>query len=88
MITTANSVKKYLVTFFDEKEIKFEAWEIEMHGETHFIDTDFVIESILAAPPTEQTQIAATLRKIDFVNGNVNHFLKFLAESLVKNYYN
>ena len=29
-------------------------------------------------------QIANTLRKIDFANGNVNHFLKFLAEAYVK----
>jgi len=83
-----SSAKRYLERFFEEKEITFEAWEIELHGETHFIDTDFVIESIKEAPTQEQNQIADTLRKIDFVNGNVNHFLKFLAEALVKNYYN
>jgi hypothetical protein len=77
----------YLELFFEEKEIKFEAWEIEAHDEIHFIDTDFVIELIKGAPPQEQEQIANQLRKIDFVNGNVNHFLKFLAEAYVKNYY-
>jgi hypothetical protein len=79
---------KYLELFFEEKEINFEAWEIEAHGETHFIDTDFVIELIKEAPLQEQEQIVHQLRKIDFVNGNVNHFLKFLAEAYVKNYYN
>ena len=78
----------YLELFFEEKEIRYESWEIEAKDETHFIDTDYVIESIKAAPAQEQDQIANTLRKIDFANGNVNHFLKFLAEALVKNYYN
>ena len=80
------TTKKYLETFFDEKEIRFESWEIEHGGQTHFIDTEYVIEAIKIAPTHEQKQVADTLRKIDFANGNVNHFLKFLAEALVKNY--
>jgi len=78
---------KYLELFFEEKEIKFEAWEIEHNGQTHFIDTDFVIEAIQGAPEREKEQISNTLRKIDFANGNVNHFLKFLAEQLIKTQY-
>lgn len=78
---------KYLELFFEEKEIKFEAWEIEHNGNIHFIDNEYVIEAIKAAPAREQDQIANTLRKIDFANGNVNHFLKFLAEALIKTQY-
>jgi hypothetical protein len=79
--------EKYFELFFEEKEIGWESWEIEHNGETHFIDTDFVIELIKGAPAREQEQIANTLRKIDFANGNVNHFLKFLAEAYIKTNY-
>lgn len=77
----------YLELFFEEKEIKFEAWEINHNGMLHLIDTDVVIEAIKNAPAREQDQIANTLRKIDFVNGNVNHFLKFLAEQFIQTQY-
>jgi hypothetical protein len=79
--------QKYFELFFEEKEIRYELFEIEHNEEMHFIDTDFVIELIKKAPAREQDQIANTLRKIDFVNGNVNHFLKFLAEAYIKTQY-
>ena len=79
--------QKYFELFFEEKEINYEMYEIEHEGEMHLIDTDFVIECIKEAPAREQEQIANTLRKIDFANGNVNHFLKFLAEAFVKTQY-
>ncbi|MBT2728405.1 hypothetical protein J7E63_15860 [Bacillus sp. ISL-75] len=78
---------KYLELFFDEKEIQYEAFEIDHNGNIHLIDTDVVIEAIKNAPAREQDQVANTLRKIDFANGNVNHFLKFLAEQFVKTQY-
>jgi hypothetical protein len=81
---TKKAVDTYLERFFEEKEIRIEHWEIEVNGMTNFIDTEFVIELIFGAPDHEKEQIANTLRKIDFANGNVNHFLKFLAEAYVK----
>jgi hypothetical protein len=75
---------KYLSVFFEEKQLPYEMWEIEHNEEMHFIDTDFVITLIQEAPKREQEQIAAQLRKLDFVNANINHFLKYLAESYVK----
>lgn len=79
--------QKYFDLFFDEKQLPYELFEIEHQGQMHFIDTDFVIELIKGAPAAEQKQIRNTLVKIDFANGNVNHFLKFLAEAYVKNQY-
>lgn len=78
------AVEKYLERFFEEKEITIENWEIDHNGNTHFIDSEFVIELIMGSPIQEKDQIANILRKIDFVNGNVNHFLKHLAESYIK----
>ena len=79
--------QKYFELFFEEKEINYEMYEIEHEGEMHLIDTDFVIECIKEYWQGKQEQIANTLRKIDFANGNVNHFLKFLAEAFVKTQY-
>ena len=79
--------QKYLEVFFEEKEIKYESWDITHNDQFHIIDTDFVIELIKNASASEQDQISNTLRKIDFINGNINNFLKFLAEAFVKTQY-
>jgi hypothetical protein len=84
---TKTAEQKYFNNFFEEKQLPYEMFEIEHQGQAHLIDTDFVIELIKGAPQAEQKQIRNTLVKIDFVNGNVNHFLKFLAESFVKTQY-
>lgn len=78
---------KYLKAFFEEKEIQFEQWEIYHNDQLHLIDTDVVIEAIKNAPESEKIQVRNTLVRIDFANGNVNHFLKFLAEAFIKNRY-
>lgn len=79
--------KTYLQTFFEEKQIAFTAFEIkDKNHTTHFINTDVVIEFIMASPQHEQEQIASILRKIDFKNGSVLHFLKYLAHGLVLNF--
>lgn len=78
------AVDTYLERFFEEKDLRIENWEIEVNGMTNFIDTEFVIELIKGAPDHEKEQISNTLRKIDFMNGNVNHFLKYLAEAYIR----
>lgn len=75
---------KYLKTFFDEKNLPLQNWELEDNtGMTHWISNEVVIEHIHAAPRSEQTQIANMIRRIDFANGDVNHFLKHLAGALI-----
>lgn len=78
--------KAYLRTFFEEKQLPFQAWEITADdGEIHFIDTDVVKETIFnAAAPAEIKTIADTIRRIDFANGDVNHFLKHLAKGMIE----
>ena len=81
------NTKQYLASFFEEKKIPYKIFEIiDKSNTVHFIDTDVVIESIHSAPKTEQTQIANVIRRIDFKNGDICHFLKFLAHGLVKQY--
>lgn len=75
---------KYLETFFAEKQLIDETWElVDKDGITHFISSSIVLEHLEIAPIEEQEAIARVLRKIDFKNGNVNHFLKHLAQAVI-----
>jgi len=79
--------KKYLKTFFEEKNVPFQIFTVtDKNNNVHFIDTNVIIENILLTSPAEQAQIAMILRKIDFKNGDVKHFLKYLAHGMVKQY--
>jgi preprotein translocase subunit YajC len=80
----ADSAAEYLKTFFEEKGLTPQSWEIDdASGMTHYIDSDVVIEAIMGAPPNEQEGIANMIRKIDFANGDVNKYLEHLAKGLV-----
>lgn len=75
---------KYLKTFFAEKDLPFAQWElVAQDGTTHIINNEVVIEAIGGAPRSEQEAIGNMIRKIDFVNGNVNDYLKHLAGALI-----
>ena len=71
-------------TFFEEKNIPFTQWEIEHNGETHFIDSDVVIEAILATKGMERSKIAGTLFALDFKNASIVDYLHFLAKCMIK----
>ena len=74
-------------TFIEEKNLNTEEWEITAaDGPVHFIDTEVVIEHIKIASPAEQKQIKDIIVKIDFANGNINHFFNHLAQGIVANY--
>ena len=74
----------WLKTFFEEKALEYVDWELESNnGEMNFISNEVVIEHIMIAPEHEKRSIQSVLRKIDFVNGNVNDFLKHLAGALI-----
>lgn len=82
-----SSTKKYLEMFFEEKDLDGVCWELTAsNGVEHLISNDVVVEHIMIAPEQEQLQIAGILRQIDFRNGDVNHFLRHLAQGLVNNY--
>ena len=77
--------KEWFQTFLEEKDLPIVSWEIkDLNGVSNFIDSDVVIEAIYGAPSHEQAQIKDTIVKIDFANGNVNHFFKHLATGLVR----
>lgn len=85
-VRTAQSAREYLETFFEEKQLPHQSWDIEDEsGTMHYIDSSVVIEALLNAPQSEQEQAADVIRRIDFANGDVNDFLKHLAKGLVAN---
>lgn len=73
----------YLNRFFQEKEIPVKYWQIkDKSGCENQIDSRVVIEFIKNDKQNHH-EYASQLRKIDFFNGNVNHFFKFLAKGIV-----
>ena len=74
----------FMDVFFEEKNVECKTWEIvDNSGMTHIISSDVVIEAIKCTSGTERKEIEIILRKIDFNNGDVNHFLHHLAIALV-----
>jgi len=75
---------KYLKMFFAEKDLTDESWELaDNNGTMHIISTGVVLEHFTLMGKAEADQIANTLRKIDFYNGDVNDFLKHLAGAII-----
>ena len=77
----------FFATFFEEKALTEEIYEVEskndsIFGTTHLIPTSAVIEKIKTTRGNEAKQIEGILRKIDFANGDVHHFLRHLAQSM------
>lgn len=73
--------------FLAEKNLPFVEWEIEADdGMMHFISNEIVIEHIKSASRAEKTQIRSIITKIDFHNGDINHFLNHLAKGIVSQY--
>lgn len=75
---------KKLNTFFEEKELGFVEWELkDNQGHTHIISNEVVIEAIQNAPESEQKRIYNKIVKLDFMNADINDFLKHLAGALI-----
>jgi hypothetical protein len=77
----------YLYNFFKEKDIPEVTFTpTDSTGEKHFIPNEVVVEHIAKTYGSERTQIEDTLRKIDYDNGDVNHFLEHLAGRIAEKY--
>lgn len=83
------NVSRYLHQFFSEKNIENKNYQIEdSNGFVHHFDNEVLIERIKATSSAEQKQIANILRRIDYKNGSIQHFLNYLAEAMVKQWTN
>lgn len=85
--TNLTSTGQYLKSFFEEKRLPYDFWEIEdENGVIHFIDSEFVIEALIHDRTEQQRKAADIIREIDFYNGDVMHFLKYCAEGIAAGY--
>ena len=78
----------FFQTFFDEKDLVSKTYEVESpNGSINLIPSEVVIERIKNTKGEEAKKIETMLRKIDFMNGDVHHFLNHLAGALAKDLY-
>ena len=73
---------KYLQDFFAEKDIEEKIFAVEGESGTNMIPNVVVVEHIANCGRDEAKQLAGVFRKIDFANGDINHFLAHLAQAL------
>jgi len=77
-------LNQYLKTFFEEKDLPFAQWElVDKDGLLHVIDNKVVIDTIGMSSCSEQTGISNMIRRIDFLNGDINDYLKHLAGAII-----
>ena len=74
----------YFDRFFDEKDLPYVMFEIQMEDGLHLIDTDVVIALIKESRANEQKHIRSTLVKLDFLNANIIEYLRFLAKCFLR----
>ena len=73
----------YLKRFFAEKALAQRVYEVQAKGgTTNLICTSEVIYTLLNAPDEHQRKAADIIRKLDFHNGDIHHFLEFIAGSM------
>ena len=72
----------YFERFIEEKNISGQMLEVEGNSGTNLIPVEVLIDYILIAPKHEQEAIKNMLIKIDFLNGNIVDYLKYLAKAI------
>lgn len=80
-------MKSFYRRMVEEKGINEIEFSIQVDGFVHFMGVENVIELIENAPAHEQKKIKNTFSKIDFLNGDLLHYIKFLAEAYIKTNY-
>ena len=80
-----------MATFFrkmsEEKDLLNEVITVEHNGFQHIVEVSFLLEVIENASESEKEQIKNTFSLIDFKNGKLMHYLKFLADAYISNNY-
>lgn len=75
---------KWLDRFLEEKEIDLEeTFEFTYNKDLHIFDYGYVVEHMKLTDREEQKVLKEKLVLIDLCNGDVKHFLRYLAKALV-----
>ena len=73
----------FFQAFFAEKALDDRTYEvISAAGTLNLISTETVIAAINRTQGAEAQQIEGILRKLDFMNGDIHHFLAHIARGL------
>ena len=76
-------MNEWLDILIEEKGIDLEeTFSIETDKQTHIFDYGYIVQAIKNTSIQEQKAIKEMLVKIDFVNGDVKHYLRHLAQAL------
>ena len=85
--TEKNVFNKWIDTFIEEKGIDLQkVIEIKTEKNIHYFEIGNIVENIKATTLEEQSTIKDTIVKIDFYNGDILDYFKFLAKILANNY--
>ena len=79
-----SSAKNYLKNFFDEKDSIEKVFEVEFEGVNHIFSKEDVLTQLLSLDNKTLDKIRIQLVKIDFVNGDVNHFFKYVLKGFLE----
>ena len=75
--------KSWLLTFIDEKGIDMEdALIVEGPSGENYIPVGSLVEAMIQAPTNEQRGIKDMVVKIDFRNGDVMDYFRYLARAI------
>jgi len=79
----SNFFNAWLDTFITEKGVDLEAtFQFDNNNGFNIMPYGVVVEAIKSATRIERAQIKSTIVKIDFANGDVLHFFRFLGRGL------
>lgn len=79
--------KSFFRKMAEEKGILDEEIIVEHNGKRFIFDANTIIRMIESSSPSEQKKIKDTFSLIDFNNGDLLHYIRFLAEAFVKHNY-
>ena len=78
-------IERWLNEFIDESDLDLDhVFEIEHEGTLHLMDFEVVVDSILALPPKSQIKIKKKIVAIDSENGDIIHYLDWVALGFIK----
>ena len=81
------SQSKYLETFFEEKDLPLEIFTYERGLNIIQLSNYDIIETLISSPDKEMLkQVETIIRKLDFANGDINHFIQHIGNGMADQY--
>lgn len=75
--------KSFYRTMLEEKKLMNKTFMVKVDGVTHIFNVERMVTVIEQASEEEQVQIKKVFSYLDFHNGDLMHYLNFLAECYV-----